>query len=78
MFYEACLAGGVDEETAELMYSAVYTYGPRWGGAEARALIEPSEPELRTLKTNLARKRQPGRRLLLKELEEEAEKLRVR
>jgi hypothetical protein len=35
MFYEACRAGGVGEQKAKLMYSAVYHFGPKWapGGA---------------------------------------------
>ena len=30
MFYEACVCGGVDLQTAKLLYYAVYHYGPRW------------------------------------------------
>jgi hypothetical protein len=30
MFYEACLAGGVEETQAKMMYYAVYHFGPRW------------------------------------------------
>ena len=30
MFYYACLAGGVDESKAMLMYWAVSTHGPKW------------------------------------------------
>jgi Protein of unknown function (DUF1353) len=54
MFYEACLAGGVDERDAKLMYGAVYHFGPKWspGGASimfARAV--PVEQEFAQLKT---------------------------
>ena len=30
MFYDACKAGGVDEQTAKILYYAVYHFGPRW------------------------------------------------
>ena len=30
MFYDACVAGGVDEQTAKVLYYAVYHFGPRW------------------------------------------------
>jgi len=30
MFYEACLAEGLDEITAKMMFAAVYMAGPRW------------------------------------------------
>jgi hypothetical protein len=30
MFFEACLAGGVSEIQAKIMYTAVYAEGPRW------------------------------------------------
>ncbi|WP_197443316.1 DUF1353 domain-containing protein [Lignipirellula cremea] len=30
MFYEACRSGGVDENTAKVLYYAVYHFGPRW------------------------------------------------
>ena len=30
MFYDACICGGVDPQTAKLLYYAVYHYGPRW------------------------------------------------
>jgi hypothetical protein len=54
MFYEACLAGGVAEQTAKLMYGAVYRFGPKWttGGASmmfARSM--PVEEEFAQLKT---------------------------
>jgi hypothetical protein len=53
MFYEACLAGGVAEQTAKLMYGAVYRFGPKWttGGASmmfARSM--PVEEEFAQLK----------------------------
>jgi hypothetical protein len=30
MFYEACRCGGVPENTAKVLYAAVYHFGPRW------------------------------------------------
>ena len=30
MFYDACVCGGVDEQTAKVLYYAVYHFGPRW------------------------------------------------
>ena len=37
VFYYAMLASGVDRDKADLMYSAVYQAGPRWGnGADKR------------------------------------------
>ncbi len=30
VFYEGCRAGGVDESNAQLMYWAVYNFGPSW------------------------------------------------
>lgn len=41
MFYSAMRAGGVVEQTAKVMYAAVYTFGPRWGsGAQKRGPFE--------------------------------------
>lgn len=34
-FYEASLAAGVEETTADIMYFAVYRFGPRWGKSRA-------------------------------------------
>lgn len=37
VFYDAMLTGGVDDQTAKVMYGAVYSFGPRWGhGADRR------------------------------------------
>lgn len=30
MFYDACVCGGVDVQTAKVLYYAVYHFGPRW------------------------------------------------
>ena len=30
MFYDACVAGGLDEQRAKVLYYAVYHFGPRW------------------------------------------------
>lgn len=47
MFYEACRAGGVGEQKAKLMYSAVYHFGPKWapGGAAMFFMRTMSEEE---------------------------------
>jgi hypothetical protein len=39
-FYHAMLASGVDPEKAELMYTAVYQAGPRWGKGANKRLTE--------------------------------------
>jgi hypothetical protein len=54
MFYEACRAGGVGDQTAKLMYSAVYHFGPKWapGGAAMFYMRTMSvEEEFAQLKT---------------------------
>jgi hypothetical protein len=54
MFYEACRAGGVGEQKAKLMYSAVYHFGPKWapGGASMFFMrTMPVEEEFAQLKT---------------------------
>jgi hypothetical protein len=47
MFYNACLAGGTDPQTAKLMYAAVYHFGPRWSeeekGVDELAELIPTE-----------------------------------
>jgi hypothetical protein len=35
VFYNAMRAAGVDENTAKIMYGAVYLFGPRWGPGTA-------------------------------------------
>lgn len=49
----SCLVGGVDPETADLMYAAVYRWGPRWGPDELRGTLSPSETEVRSLQSEL-------------------------
>ena len=54
MFYEACRAGGVGEQKAKLMYSAVYHFGPKWapgGAAMFYMRTMPVEEEFAQLKT---------------------------
>ncbi len=34
MFYEAMIASGVGKAKASILYTAVYTYGPRWDNSE--------------------------------------------
>jgi Protein of unknown function (DUF1353) len=54
MFYEACRAGGVGEQKAKLMYSAVYHFGPKWapgGGSMFFMRTMPVEEEFAQLKT---------------------------
>jgi hypothetical protein len=54
MFYEACRAGGVGEQKAKMMYSAVYHFGPKWapGGASMVFMrTMPVEEEFAQLKT---------------------------
>lgn len=34
MFHEACITGGTPKLLADLMYNAVYWFGPRWGDPE--------------------------------------------
>jgi hypothetical protein len=36
VFYDAMLAGGVDDRTAKVMWGAVYRFGPRWGDGEKK------------------------------------------
>ena len=58
MFYEALLAGDVDEVSAKTMYMAVYAFGPRWvvGGGSREVQLpdvaqEDQEAALRILRT---------------------------
>jgi hypothetical protein len=54
MFYEASLAGGVNDTKAKIMYAAVYARGPRWPtpgrlGAKVSPLPDVSDSELEKL-----------------------------
>jgi Protein of unknown function (DUF1353) len=48
VFYYAMRAANVDEQTAKIMYTAVYLFGPRWGpgtGPGQRAAAVKATPE---------------------------------
>ncbi len=52
MFYEACRCGGVPENEAELLYAAVYHFGPHWeiSEVEAPVVVQAAQGKTRQMK----------------------------
>lgn len=49
MFFEGCLAGGIDELIAKAMFAAVYSGGPRWPDPGATILVMIGDERLKRL-----------------------------
>ncbi len=58
MFYEACVANGVDPVRARLMFSAVWIGGPRWNYNGPELSTQQKMEQLQQIKEQLAREDQ--------------------
>lgn len=55
MFYEACRCGGVPENEADLLYAAVYHFGPHWDIKETEAPVEVKTAQGKTRQMKIRR-----------------------